>query len=339
MSAVQVMFGKSTIVYKMSGIKTQKFSSEKKRNITINIGYANCKIFFSPKLNIYKSVPSNTENLKDKKIDEMILVNHISFIDCPGHEAFMNNMMNGSSIMNKAILVEAANADCFPQAQTKEHLIALQNTEIDDLLVIQNKCDLVKKNRLNQVKIKIEDFLEDFYEKSPPIIPVIAHKGENIDLISSYFANSINSYSTNLNKGFRANIIRTFDINKPKTPVNKLSGGVLGGSITQGVLKVNDIIQILPGRITKIDNDWLVKPIYSIVTSLHSDKNKMEYAIPGGLIGIGTKLDPILCKNNNLKGQIITYPGDNIPIAKQVYINYKTIKREGDKIKFKKTKK
>ena len=327
--------GKSTIVHKMTGIKTQKFSSEQERNITINIGYANCKIFYSPKLNIYESVSSSTESLNDSNGDKMLLVNHISFVDCPGHEAFMNNMMNGSSVMDKAILVEASNANCFPQSQTREHLIALQNTSINDLLVIQNKCDLVKKERLIHIKFKIEEFLEDFYEKIPPIIPIIAQNGENIDLVSNYLAKSINSYNKDINKNLLVNIIRTFDINKPNTKISKLKGGVLGGSIKEGVLKIGDYIQILPGRITKINNNWIIKPLYSTVTSLCSDKNKMEFAIPGGLIGIGTTLDPSLCKSDNLIGQIITLPGDNIPISTNISVKYKTIKREGERIKFK----
>ncbi len=327
--------GKSTIVHKMTGIKTQKFSSEQERNITINIGYANCKIFYSPKLNIYRSVSSSTESLDDSNGDKMLLVNHISFVDCPGHEAFMNNMMNGSSVMDKAILVEASNANCFPQSQTLEHLIALQNTSINDLLVIQNKCDLVKKERLIQIKYKIEEFLEDFYEKIPPIIPIIAQSGANIELVSNYLAKTINSYNKDINNNLRVNIIRTFDINKPNTKTSKLKGGVLGGSIIEGVLKIGDYIQILPGRVKKINNKWFIKPLYSIVTSLCSDKNKMEFAIPGGLIGIGTKLDPSLCKSDNLIGQIITYPGDNIPITTFISVKYKTIKREEKKIKFK----
>jgi len=332
-STGHVANGKSTIVHQMTGVQTQKFARELERNITINIGYANCKIFHSPKLKIYKAVSSNTKTLNDINGDKMLLVNHISFVDCPGHEAFMNNMMNGSGVMDRAILVMASNANCFPQSQTREHLIALQNTNITDLLVIQNKCDLVKKDNLEHIKFKIEEFLEDFYETIPPIIPIIAQTGINIDLISNYLANSINLYSKNLNNKIRANIIRTFDINKPNTKIAKLNGGVLGGSIIEGVLKIGDYIQILPGRVIKIDNKWIVKPLYSTVTSIYSDKNKMEYAIPGGLIGIGTKLDPSLCKSDNLIGQIITYPDDNIPIASIINVKYTTIKRDGEKIK------
>ena len=327
--------GKSTIVYQMTGIKTQKFSKEKERNITINIGYANAKIFYSPELDIYKSVSSKTKSLKDKNGNDMKLIGHISFVDCPGHEAFMSNMLGGSSVMDQAILVEAANANNFPQVQTREHLIALQNTDIKDLLVIQNKCDIVNKNKLSAIKYKLEEFLEDFYEHTPVIIPVIAQNGDNIDYVSNYLANSINSYNKDLNKKLRANIIRTFDINKPYTKINDLRGGVLGGSIMEGVLKQGDYIQILPGRIVKNENSWQILPIYTTVKSIYSDKNKMNFAIPGGLIGIGTNLDPGLCKNNNLIGQLITYPNDKLPIVYKLEIKYKSIKREGIKTKLK----
>ena len=266
----------------------------------------------------------------------MQLINHISFVDCPGHEAFMNNMLSGSSVMDKAVLVEASNADCFPQPQTREHLIALQNTKINDLLVIQNKCDLVKKDKLEKVKFKIEEFLEDFYTESKTIIPIIAQTNSNINLISNYFANCVNSYSKDLNKNFIGTIIRTFDINRPNTKIKDLKGGILGGSIARGVLKLGDFIQILPGRMEEINGEWIIKPIYCKVKSLCADKNKIDYAIPGGLIGIGTTLDPGLCKGDKLVGQIITYPDERLSISKNIIVKYKQIKINGEKISFKK---
>ena len=76
--------GKSTLVKQMTGIKTQKFKSEKERNCTINIGYGNCKIFYSKKTDEYKFTGS-VESELDSQNNEMTLIHHISFVDCPGH--------------------------------------------------------------------------------------------------------------------------------------------------------------------------------------------------------------------------------------------------------------
>ena len=204
------------------------------------------------------------------------------------------------------------------------------------MLVIQNKCDLVKKDKLEKVKFKIEEFLEDFYTESKTIIPIIAQTNSNINLISNYFANCVNSYSKDLNKNFIGTIIRTFDINRPNTKIKDLKGGILGGSIARGVLKLGDFIQILPGRMEEINGEWIIKPIYCKVKSLCADKNKIDYAIPGGLIGIGTTLDPGLCKGDKLVGQIITYPDERLSISKNIIVKYKQIKINGEKISFKK---
>ena len=72
----------------------------------------------------------------------MKLIHHISFVDCPGHESYMSNMLSGTSVIDMAFLVEAANAKEVPQPQNGEHLVAIQNTNIEDVVIIQNKCDL-----------------------------------------------------------------------------------------------------------------------------------------------------------------------------------------------------
>lgn len=105
-------------------------------------------------------------------------------------------------------------------------------------------------------------------------------------------------------------IIRSFDVNKPGFMVDQLEGGVVGGSILKGVLKVGDEIEIRPGH---IDNNTKGKPrcipIRSRVVSLKAEQNHLIYAIPGGLIGVGLLIDPALTKENRLVGNVLGYPG------------------------------
>lgn len=320
--------GKSTLVRQMTGIKTQKFKSERERNCTINVGYANCKIFYSDKTNEYKFVGSEVHCERDSQNNEMKLIHHISFVDCPGHENYMSNMLSGSSVIDMAFLVEAANAKQIPQPQTLEHFIAIQQSEIDDIVIIQNKCDLVKKQQLLLNKDKLDDFIEDYHDKSLPIIPLIAQTGNNIEYVGRYLSNKLTNYHKDLNLPLIINVIRTFDINKPGCSLDKFKGGVLGGSITQGILHIDDIIQISPGVCSKEkDGSWKVKPLFTRVKSINCEKNSINYAIPGGLIGIGSLIDPAYTKNNKLTGQIITRPGEHLQISDKLTIKYKAFRR------------
>ena len=170
-------------------------------------------------------------NLKIVVMNE--IDNHFSFVDCPGHEAFMNNMLTGSAVMDMAFLVEDISSDNIPQQQTREHLLALFNSGITDLLVIANKCDLVKGNKIHTNYDKIVDFIDDYYDSNEiNIIPTIAQKGINIEYIGKSLMNNIDEYNKNLNDKLSMNIIRTFDVNRPNTSLKKYIGGVIGGSIT-----------------------------------------------------------------------------------------------------------
>ena len=186
--------GKSTLVKQMTGVKTQKHCDELERNITINLGYANCKIFYSKETNEYKC--SNLDSLTDSKGNKMDLIHHISFVDCPGHKDYMQNMMCGTSVMDCAFIIEAANADTVPQAQTLEHFQALKTaSNLTDIVILQNKCDLVSKSKLASNKVDIDDFIDVYMNDKVPIIPIIAQSGKNIPLIIEYLANQLGNYN------------------------------------------------------------------------------------------------------------------------------------------------
>jgi translation initiation factor 2 subunit 3 len=324
--------GKSTLVKQMTGVKTQKHCDELERNITINLGYANCKIFYSKETNEYKC--SNLDSLLDSKGNNMDLIHHISFVDCPGHKDYMQNMMCGTSVMDCAFIIEAANADTVPQAQTLEHFQALKTaSNLTDIVILQNKCDLVSKSKLASNKVDIDDFIDEYMNDKVPIIPIIAQSGKNIPLIIEYLANQLGNYNRDLNKPLQMNIIRTFDINKPNINSSKLKGGVLGTSIVYGLLKKNDIIQILPGICSYKNDEWIITPIFTKVTSIYSEKKSLDIAIPGGLIGIGTTLDPSLCKSNKLVGQIATKIGASFQISTKIKIKYSKFFKPTNKLK------
>src|SRR3989344_5664579 len=118
--------GKTTLLSRLTGKFTDTHSEELKRGITIKLGYADITIFDDKgRINIKKGKP----------------LRYISFIDAPGHEMLMATMLSGAAIIDVAILVIAANEGIKPQ--TKEHFIALQAKKVSNLIVVQNKIDLV----------------------------------------------------------------------------------------------------------------------------------------------------------------------------------------------------
>eukprot|EP01015_Nassula_variabilis_P027394 TRINITY_DN5608_c0_g1_i1.p2 TRINITY_DN5608_c0_g1~~TRINITY_DN5608_c0_g1_i1.p2 ORF type:complete len:219 (+),score=60.13 TRINITY_DN5608_c0_g1_i1:752-1408(+) len=123
-------------------------------------------------------------------------------------------------------------------------------------------------------------------------------------------------------------VIRSFDINKPGEEVEKLKGGVAGGSILQGILKVGDEIEIRPGIITK-DAQGAVKctPIFSKIVSLLAEQNNLLYAVPGGLIGVGLKVDPALTRSNKLVGNVLGHKGQLPDVYFELDIKYFLLRR------------
>lgn len=89
-------------------------------------------------------------------------------------------------------------------------------------------------------------------------------------------------------------VIRSFDVNKPGEDAETLKGGVAGGTILRGCIKVGDEIAVRPGKVTKNPKTGKVTwtEIQSVVMTLKADNNDLMYAIPGGLIAVGTKVDP-----------------------------------------------
>lgn len=328
-----VAHGKSTFTKSMTGVKTQKFSSEQERNITIHIGYANTKIFMDRKGHLH-TTESGIETLKDEDGNDMILVKHISFVDCPGHETYMANMISGSAIMDTCVLVIASN-DQIPQPQTYEHLQAVESVDISEFLVIQNKMDLIKEEE-NELKCnQLKKFIKGTKAENSRIIPSSIQNDINKDEVLKSLVKlpNIDRKLNDLDGAARMIIIRSFDINKSHTSYENLSGGVVGGSLISGILKVGDVVELRPGFIEKKSEredgsiDFKFTPIVTTIKSLQSDTSKMEYALPGGLIGICLDIDPSLTKSNRMIGQMIGYIGTLPKVYSALKLTYEELNR------------
>ncbi len=242
-----------------------------------------------------------------KCLETLEFKRNISFVDAPGHEILMATMLSGASLMDGACLLIASDEKC-PQPQTREHLAALNIAGIKKVIIIQNKIDAVSKEQAQENYMQIKRFIKGTVAENAPIIPVSAVFGANINLVVRAFEEVIPTPELKDKEEFQFLVARSFDINRPGTEIEKLKGGVIGGSVLKGKIKVGEEIEIKPGLRTKN----LYSPIKTKVISISQGNNLLEEANPGGLIGLGTKLDPALTKGDSLIGHLVGKP-DTLP--------------------------
>ncbi|KAI6143440.1 elongation factor Tu GTP binding domain-containing protein [Pisolithus tinctorius] len=309
-----VAHGKSTVVKAISGVQTVRFKNELVRNITIKLGYANAKIYkcenpACPRPGCYRSYRSDKEDNPPCERPgcghRMKLIRHVSFVDCPGHDILMATMLNGAAVMDAALLLVAGNETC-PQPQTSEHLAAVEIMKLENIIILQNKVDLIKQEQALEHQKSIAAFVKGTVAESSPIVPISAQLKYNIDAVNEYIVKKIPIPVRDFTSDPRLIVIRSFDVNKPGAEVDELKGGVAGGSILTGILRVGQEVEIRPGIVTKDSAGRnRCKPIFSRIVSLHAENNHLSFAVPGGLIGVGTKIDPTLCRADRLVGQVL----------------------------------
>ncbi len=199
--------GKTALVKALTGVNTDKLKEEKKRGMTIDIGFA-------------------------------FLDEEITLIDVPGHEKFVKNMVSGVSSVDVALLVIAADDGVMPQ--TREHFEILKLLEVPLGLVIINKVDLVDKDWLDLVELDISDLIKGSFMENSSILKVSAETGEGIENLKSEIIKICSDVPKRYDRGiFRMHIDRVFS--------KKGHGTVVTGTVNSGKLVLGQIIEILPG--------------------------------------------------------------------------------------------
>jgi translation initiation factor 2 subunit 3 len=296
--------GKTTLLYKLTGKWTDTHSEELKRGITIKLGYADCII--RDKDGIY--------NVKEGKP-----IRYVSFIDAPGHEMLMATMLSGAAIIDAAVLVIAANEGIKPQ--TREHLMALQARGLTNIIIVQNKIDLVSREEAIKSYQAIKEFTKGTVAENAPIIPCSAQQEVNIDKILEAISN-VEIPKRNLEEKPFFVVARSFDVNKPGSKIENLKGGVLGGALKCGVLREGDEIEIKPGLNIKKENQIIYQPIKTKVLALFRGSQKIKEATPGSSLAIETSLDPNLSKADNLSGCVVGLAGQLPEITYKAKLKY-----------------
>ncbi len=208
-TAGHVDHGKTSLVYRLTGIDADRWKEEKVRGITIDIGFAHM----------------DAEDIS------------VSFIDVPGHKDFITNMLAGVHSIDFAILIVAADESVMPQ--TREHFDILNLLGIEHIFPVITKIDLVDSEMLSLVELEVEELFEKAGRRIERIFKVSAITGEGIEEFKAFlfeFARGINNF----------NNIRPAFLNVDRSFVIKGYGTVITGTLMAGSLKVNDEITILP---------------------------------------------------------------------------------------------
>jgi len=300
--------GKTTLTYGITGKWTMAHSEELKRGITIKLGYADAEI------RKCKNCGSFSFEKKCKNCGaETDLVKKVSIVDAPGHETLMAVMLAGAAIIDGAILVIAAN-ETVPQPQTAEHLMALKVLGIKNIIVVQNKVDLVAKEKAKENYEQIKKFVRETYGAELPIIPISGQRKANLDILAEAVQEFIQAPKRNLVKEPTMLVARSFDVNKPGAEIEKMIGGVLGGSIMQGKFKKGDDIEIRPGiRIEKKGGQVEWKPVATKISAIFYSNQQVDEGVPGGSVALSTTLDPALTKSDAFVGSVVGHPGKLSP--------------------------
>ena len=316
--------GKTTLVKALTGTWASRHSEELKRGITIKLGYADMPIFECPKCKPPKNftIKPVCENCNS----EAKFVRAISFVDAPGHEALMATMLSGAAIMDGAILVIAADEPC-PQPQTREHLAAAEVSGIKNMIIVQNKIDIVDQKRAIDSYKEIKAFVKGTVAENAPIIPISAQRGLNIDVLLDAIQTIIPTPKRDPNLPPLMYIIRSFDTNKPGTTIDSLEGGIIGGTIVQGKFAVGEEIEIRPGVMAEREGKTVYDPLISEIVSLHAGEQSVKEATCGGLVGIGTLLDPSYSKADGLTGSIAGKTGQLPPTVTELTMETHVLER------------
>ena len=313
--------GKTTLLERLSGKWTDTHSEEIKRGITIRLGYAD--VVFR------KCMECNEYTTKDKCPScnkDAVVLRKVSFVDAPGHESLMATMLSGATIMDGALLLISANESC-PQPQTREHLMALEIIGIKNIVIVQNKIDLVSEEQAVKNYEQIKAFIKGTKFENAPIIPISAHHRVGLGSLVEAIENTMPTPERDPKKEPLMLVARSFDVNKPGSLSKELAGGVLGGALKQGRLNVGDEIEIKPGYSVVEKNQKVWKPLLTSIVGLKTGGYSVKEVVPGGSIGVLTSLDPSLVKSDSLVGSVVGLPGKLPDILYELLLDISLLER------------
>ncbi|MFH1106910.1 MAG: translation initiation factor IF-2 subunit gamma [Candidatus Micrarchaeota archaeon] len=316
--------GKTTLVAALTGKWTDTHSEELKRGITIQLGFADVTFYKCGKC----PAPYNYSGKPKCPVcgESGEIARRVSFVDSPGHETLMATVIAASSIMDGALFVIAANEKC-PKPQTVEHLAVMESAGIKNVVIAQTKVDLIDKDKVLENYSQIKEFLKGSAYEDAPVLPVSVNSPKAVSALISALEEVIPTPERPQSAELRMLVARSFDVNKPGIGIDGIVGGVVGGSIVSGTLKVGDEIEIAPGLLKKKKDREDYERLKTKVISLHAERDRFETAGPGGLVAASTTLDPALTRANALVGNVVGLPGTLPANRTEIDVEISALKR------------
>ncbi|MBR9692702.1 translation initiation factor IF-2 subunit gamma, partial [Candidatus Woesearchaeota archaeon] len=189
------------------------------------------------------------------------------------------------------------------------------------------KVDLVSKDRAMRNYQQIQEFLKDTKFEDAPIVPISAQRGVNIDVLIQALLDTFTVPDRDPKADPLMVVARSFDINKPGSKPVKLQGGVLGGALKAGKLKVGEEVEIRPGRIVEEANKLKAKPLKATITGLVTGGTPVEEVGPGGSIALMTSLDHGIVRSDMLTGSVVGHPGKLPPVWDKLILQTTLLER------------
>ena len=214
-TAGHVDHGKSTLVQALSGIHPDRLEEEKRRGLTIVLGFAWMDL----------AMPDGS-------------LESVSIVDVPGHIDFIKNMLAGVGSVDAAILVIAADEGVMPQ--TREHLAILDLLALPDGLVALTKTDLIDDPEwLELIELDIQEILIGTRLEGAPIVRVSAQTGAGLDELRAALAGALTAMPPRRDRG------------RPRLPIDRIFslpgfGTIVTGTLSDGHLSVGDPVDVLP---------------------------------------------------------------------------------------------
>lgn len=218
-TAGHIDHGKTSIIKRLTGIETDRWEEEKKRGITIDLGFA------------YFDLPNGQR---------------AGIIDVPGHEKFIKNMLAGVSGIDLVLFVVSADEGMMPQ--TQEHLDILNLLELENGIVLLNKADLVDEEWLEIITEEVKEKLVGTFLEEAPILPVSAMTGQGFEELNEI----IQSFSEKITLDQREGAPR-IPVDRVFTSTG--FGTIITGTLLDGELKVGDDVVLFPQEMpSKVKN-------------------------------------------------------------------------------------
>ncbi len=219
-TAGHIDHGKTTLIKALTGRETDRWEEEKRRGITIDLGFT------------YFDLPDGSK---------------AGIIDVPGHEKFIKNMLAGVVGMDMVLLVIAADEGIMPQ--TTEHLNILNLLGVENGIVVMTKCDMADEEWISLVKEDIKESLKSTFLEGAKIVEVSSKTGKGIDKL-------IQEISSLADQGVKERELNTI----PRLPIDRVFsitgfGTVITGTLISGILKKGDEVEIYPvNKLCKVRN-------------------------------------------------------------------------------------